>query len=84
MDLGIKLENDVDPILPDITQSMHLIGKLLYLTHSRSDIISCVISRLSLYFSKPTNTHMQAAHRVLRYIKVVPALGLFLKRNSNF
>lgn len=77
----IKLDNEEDSILPDITQYSRLIGKLLYLTHSCYDI-SFVVCRLSQYPSKPTNTHLQAAHRVLRYIKVTSALALYFNSNS--
>lgn len=82
MDPDIKLNNDGDPTLPDITPYRCLICKLLYLTHSYPDIRS-VICMLSQFLSKPTNIHLQAAHRVLRYIKVAPALDLYFSISSS-
>lgn len=38
---------------------------------------------LSQYLSKSINTYMQAATRVLRYIKNAPSLGLFFSTDSN-
>lgn len=57
MDIEIKLDNKIDPIMHDITEYIRLIGKLLYLTHSRPNIIF-VVNKLSQYISKPTNTHL--------------------------
>lgn len=45
-----------------------LVGKLIYLSHTRPDIgfsISCV----SQFMNKPTEEHMQAVFRILRYLK---------------
>jgi hypothetical protein len=44
-----------------------LIGALLYLSATRPDI-SAAVSELSSHLEHPTNTHWQAAKRVLRYL----------------
>lgn len=44
-----------------------LIGKLIYLTHTRSDI-SFVVGVLSRYMNKPSKIHGGAAKRVLKYL----------------
>ncbi|KAJ8773867.1 hypothetical protein K2173_008330 [Erythroxylum novogranatense] len=58
-----------------------LIGKLLYLTTTRPDI-SFAVQQLSQFMTSPTTSHLQAAHRVLRYLKQSPGQGLFFRRNS--
>ncbi|KAG6472814.1 hypothetical protein ZIOFF_070292 [Zingiber officinale] len=45
-----------------------LIGSLIYLTHTRMDIVQSV-SLLSRFMSNPTKTHFAAAKRVLRYLQ---------------
>ncbi|XP_019179225.1 PREDICTED: uncharacterized protein LOC109174442 [Ipomoea nil] len=58
-----------------------LVGKLLYLTNTGPDI-SYAVQQLSQFVEKPRNTHMVAAHRVLRYLKGAPGKGLFYPSNS--
>jgi hypothetical protein len=53
-----------------------IIGKLLYLTATRPDIYYSV-QQLSQFLDTPTKAHLQAAHRVLRYLKSASGQGLF-------
>lgn len=57
-------------------------GRLLYLTFSRSDI-SFAVHKLSQFVSQPRTTHLQAAHHLLRYIKGKPGQGLFFSASSH-
>ncbi|GAU46826.1 hypothetical protein TSUD_100440 [Trifolium subterraneum] len=58
-----------------------LIGRLLYLTHTRPDI-AYTVSKLSQFLAKPTIEHMLAALHVLKYLKQSPGQGLFYSSNS--
>ncbi|XP_015169785.1 uncharacterized mitochondrial protein AtMg00810-like [Solanum tuberosum] len=54
-----------------------LIGKLLYLTMTRPDITFSV-QTLSQFLQDPKKSHMEAALRVVRYVKNQPVLGILL------
>ncbi|CAM8970229.1 unnamed protein product [Rhodiola kirilowii] len=75
MDIKQKLALSTAPKLDDPTAYRQLVGKLLYLNVTRPDIAFSV-HILSQFLAAPTEDHLQAAHRVLRYIKLAPAQGL--------
>ena len=61
---------------------MQMVGSLMYLTSTRPDIMF-VVSLLSRYLAHPTELHMQAAKRVLRYIKGTLSYGILYKQSGN-
>ncbi|CAM8899443.1 unnamed protein product [Rhodiola kirilowii] len=63
------------PLIPDAAIYRRLIGRLIYLTITRPDL-AFPVHVLSQFMQNPTEDHLQAAHRVLRYIKLAPAQGL--------
>ncbi|XP_019157376.1 PREDICTED: uncharacterized protein LOC109153942 [Ipomoea nil] len=69
-------------LLPDPSGYRRLIGRLLYLTVTRPDI-TYVVNLLSQFISIPREPHLQAALRIVRYIKNSPDRGIMLhNRNS--
>ncbi|XP_019154611.1 PREDICTED: uncharacterized protein LOC109151149 [Ipomoea nil] len=80
--LSQKLSKNEGQPLEDNIQYRRIVGKLLYLTVTRPDI-GFATQQLSQYLDKPTHLHLQAAHRVLRYIKAAPGQGLFFPTDSN-
>ncbi|XP_021899481.1 uncharacterized protein LOC110815833 [Carica papaya] len=81
MDPNIKMSKDDGELLSDITSYRRLIGKLLYLTISRPDICYSV-NRLSQFLATPRTSHLQAALRILQYIKRTLGQGLFFPSSS--
>ncbi|XP_024626656.1 uncharacterized protein [Medicago truncatula] len=80
-DPSIKLYHDDSPLYTDIPAYRRLVGRLLYLNATRPDI-TFITQQLSQFLSKPTQTHYNAALRVLRYLKTCPGKGLHFPRSS--
>ncbi|XP_019105411.2 uncharacterized mitochondrial protein AtMg00810-like [Beta vulgaris subsp. vulgaris] len=81
LDAHLKLEPHKGTPLPNPESYRRLIGQLIYLTISRPDIAFSV-QLLSQFMQAPTSTHMQAARRVLRYLKLAPEQGILLANNT--
>lgn len=63
----LNIESSISP-LSNPTSFRSLIGKIIYLTHTRPDI-SFTVYRLSQFLSKPMDAHLHVALRIFRYIK---------------
>jgi len=82
MDQNLRLSKDKDDILSDPTYYRKLVGKLLYLMITRPDI-SYSVQILSQFMDCPTNLHLTAAFKVLKYLKGAPRQGLFFPSINN-
>ncbi|GJX82744.1 ribonuclease H-like domain-containing protein [Tanacetum coccineum] len=76
------VESNDDPLLSNIGNYQRLVGKLIYLTNTRPDI-AYVVHCLSQFMHSPLNSHLDAAMRVLRYLKSSPGNGIQINRNGN-
>lgn len=78
MEPSIKLIQDGDePLLDDPASYRRLVGKIMYLTIARLDI-TYAVNKLCQFTSAPKGSHLQAAHKVMHYIKgTVVGNGLF-------
>ena len=79
---NIKLLADIRQPLPDPSRYRRMIGKLIYLTVTRSDIIYSV-QMLSQFMNKPTIEHLKPVTHVLRYLKHTPGQGIFFAKDSD-
>ncbi|XP_074271155.1 secreted RxLR effector protein 161-like [Silene latifolia] len=66
----------------DLKQYRSLVGSLLYLTATRSDLMFTT-SLLSRFMSKPSEVHMGTAKRILRYLKGTLEFGVFYQPCDN-
>lgn len=83
MEPSIKLCHDSEePVLDDPKLYRCLVGKLMYLTITRTDI-TFAMNRLCQFSCSPKNTHLQAAYKVLHYLKGTIGLGLFYSATSD-
>jgi len=80
---NLKLSRDVGTVLSDPTPYRQLIGRLLCLTITRPDLAYSV-QTLSQFMDSPRQPHLDAAYRVLRYLKSAPGQGLFFSAESDF
>ncbi|KAK0586370.1 hypothetical protein LWI29_005804 [Acer saccharum] len=82
MERGLKLSDNSD-LLKEPSQFRRLVGRLIYLTVSRPDI-TYAVHVLSRFMHQPRRLHMDAALRVVRYLKSAPGQGLFFSSSSDF
>ncbi|XP_075074596.1 secreted RxLR effector protein 161-like [Nicotiana tabacum] len=66
-----------DEVLRDPSAYQRQVGKLLYLTMTRSDILF-IVQVLSQFMHCPRTSHMETTSRVVRYMKQAPGLGLLM------
>lgn len=78
----LQLYMTLGTLISDPTAYRRLIGILLYLTHSKSEIVYAV-SKLSQFLDTPTDKHMLGGFHVLRFLKNNPGQGLFFSSSSN-
>ncbi|GJY40128.1 retrovirus-related pol polyprotein from transposon TNT 1-94 [Tanacetum coccineum] len=74
-DLAGKLVNE--------TSYKGMIGSLMYLTATRSDIQFSIVL-CARYQSNPNESHLTAVKRILRCLKGTPTLGLYYPKCSGF
>ena len=79
---GDRLTKNEGGVKVDATKYKQLVGSLMYLTATRPDLmyVVCLISR---FMASPTEMHLQAAKRVLRYLKGTVDLGVFYQKEGN-
>jgi len=65
----------------DTGRYQRLVGKLIYLSHTRPDIAFSV-SVVSQFMHSPFDEHLEAVYRILRYLKGNPRKGLLFKKTS--
>ncbi|RVW99246.1 Retrovirus-related Pol polyprotein from transposon TNT 1-94 [Vitis vinifera] len=81
MDTTIKLEESDGSAPVDKGRYQRLVGKLIYLSHTRPDI-GFSVSVVSQFMNNPTEKRMTAVIRILRYLKMTPGKGLFFQRTT--
>ena len=81
MDSTVKLEESDGSPPVDKGRYQRLVGKLIYLSHTRPDI-GFSVSMVSQFMNNPTEKHMTAVTRILRYLKMTPGKGLFFQRTT--
>ncbi|CAL8155640.1 unnamed protein product [Prunus armeniaca] len=81
MEKGLKL-SDKGELLKDLAHYRRLVGCLIYLTITRPDITYSV-HVLSRFMHAPRKPHMEAALRILHYLKKSPGQGILLSSQND-
>ena len=63
-------------------QYQRLVGKLIYLAHTRPDI-AYAVGVVSQFMHNPQEEHMEAAMRIVRYLKGSPDRGVTFRSTGN-
>jgi Reverse transcriptase (RNA-dependent DNA polymerase) len=63
-------------------QYQRLVGKLIYLTHTRPDI-SYAVSVVSRYMHDPRVSHQEAMYQILRYLNGCPGKGVLFSKKGH-
>ncbi|KAK2968199.1 hypothetical protein RJ640_001031 [Escallonia rubra] len=82
MEHNLKLTPTDGILLSDQTKYRRLVGRLIYLTVTRPDIVYYVRT-LSQFMHGPRKPHWDAAIRILKYIKGNPGQGLLFPSTNN-
>ena len=65
-------------LLDDASAYRRLVGRLIYLTITRPNLTYVNVHVLSKFMDKPRQPHLEAVHKILRYIKQSPGQGILL------
>ena len=82
MDPNTKPKAQTEGTTVDRGMYQCLVGKLIYLTHTRPNI-SFVVSIVSQFQNNPMEEHLNVVYRILRYLKGSPGKGLMFKITLN-
>ena len=81
MDPNHKLGEAKEEPVVDKRMYQRLVGRLIYLAHTRLDIAYSV-SVISQFMHDPREPHLQVAYRVLHYLKGNPRKGILFKKSN--
>ena len=77
---GLKIVDGAKPT--DRERYQRLVGKLIYLAHTRPDI-SYAVGVVSQFMHQPQEDHMNAVMRIVRYLKGTTSYGIFLEKKKD-
>lgn len=81
VEVNLRLEEGKEGTQVDKERYQRLVGKLIYLSHTRPDI-TFAVSLVSQFMHSPCQEHLEAVYRILRYLKGTPGRGLYFKKNE--
>nr|GEU39427.1 putative disease resistance RPP13-like protein 1 [Tanacetum cinerariifolium] len=83
MNANEKFKAEDETGLADASMYRSLVGRLIYLTHSRPDI-SYVVGVVSRFMHRPTRHHLGETKRILHYLAGTKDYGMWFCRTNNF
>ena len=79
---NIKLGIFQDQIPTNKERYQRLVGRLMYLAHTRPDL-AYSLSVISQYMHSSSEEHMKAVFRILQYLKSSPGKGIMFTKTSH-
>lgn len=83
MEINLKMKKDESKLLKDARSFRQLVGSLIYLSITRPEI-AYFVSVVSQFMQDPRTPHLEAAKRILRYIKGSVDYGLLYEKRTDF
>ncbi|GJS05933.1 integrase [Tanacetum coccineum] len=83
MNVGEKLASNDGTGMADARKFRSLVGRLIYLTHTRPDL-TYAVGIISRFMHCPSKQHFGAAKRILRYIAGTTSYGIWYSRKEKF
>jgi len=77
-----RIGNDEESPKAEKTQYQRLVGKVIYLSHTKPDI-AYAVSVVSQFMHDPREKHLQAINRIIQYLKSSPGKELLFKKEKN-
>ncbi|PRQ19007.1 putative RNA-directed DNA polymerase [Rosa chinensis] len=66
----------------DRARYQRLVGRLIYLAHTRPDV-AYAVSVVSQFMHNPSESHMDAVMRILKYLTSAPGRGVMFSKHNN-
>ncbi|KAJ0444187.1 putative RNA-directed DNA polymerase [Helianthus annuus] len=82
MIMNQKLVMEEGAKLTDRGRYQRIVGKLIYLSHTRPDI-AYAVGVVSQFMHQPQEPHMEAVMRIIRYLKGTAGHGILFKSNGH-
>ena len=82
IEVNHRLNDQDGRLLIDDGQYQNLVGKLIYLALTRSDI-AFVVGVISQFMHVPRTPHLEATFRILRYLKSALGRSLLFSNNGH-
>ena len=79
---NVKLDVDPNQTPTNKERYQRLVGKLIYLSHTRPDI-AYAVSVVSQFMHSPSDEHMEAVMRIIKYLKGAPGRGIVFRKNQH-
>jgi len=76
VEVNVKIGECGESPLVDKGRYQRLVGRLIYLSHTRPDI-AYAVSVVSQFMHSPREPHMESVYRILRYLKSSSGKGLW-------
>lgn len=82
IEVNHRLKEDDNERLIDASRYQKLVGRLIYLSLTKLDI-AYAVSVISQFMHAPTQAHIEAVYRVLKYLKGCPGKGILYQKYNH-
>ena len=76
-----KLGEQTEGVFVEVGRYQQLVGKLIYLFHTRPDV-GFAVSVVSQFMHSPYEEHFEVVYQIIRYLKSTPGRGLLFKKGN--